>query len=394
MFQHLRDTVIRYSGLLRWLIIIGSLTIVLGLGYFLGIYEIDFEYSLIGVPVNSFYGITYLSLFAFGFYLILLALLLILPTLDSNSRRKLHKYQQLFIGGLMVGLGLISYSLLIYFEILPSLESRHTYFDYFVLGLLLLISTYLFLMFSFEKFQDLYLYNRIWYILICLGIMFELFALASYWSLMRIIRISQTSWGIFYFIGVIFLFIGGAPVLNSFKYNEKINRQITLILGHISAILIISGLITYLAPTLALNGIVFPLYIFEFNRYFDYLYFGSLFLIIGLAIVFNLEGVQEYSKKYSKLWVSVLIFGLSQYIVSILMEITDTHFTDLGVEFLFQQSTTRGSLLFDMTWNVFLLNSFITTLSALMILSALIFKETLLVDLNQNSVLKELNDPE
>ncbi|MHA2239893.1 MAG: hypothetical protein ACXAB2_16255 [Candidatus Hodarchaeales archaeon] len=92
----MRETIIRFSEALRWVLIIGWLIILLGFTYFLGIFKIDFEYSLLGIPVNSFYGITYLALFTFGFILVLFALLLILPTLDFNQRKALNKYQRLF----------------------------------------------------------------------------------------------------------------------------------------------------------------------------------------------------------------------------------------------------------------------------------------------------------
>jgi hypothetical protein len=103
-----------------------------------------------------------------------------------------------------------------------------------------------------------------------------------------------------------------------------------------------------------------------------------------LAIASNLESIQKYFQQYSALWVIFLIFGLCQYTISALMVINDTHFTELELGFLFQESV-RGSLLFDMSWNVFLFNGLITTISVLIILSSLIFRETCFIDENQDS---------
>ncbi|MHA2175747.1 MAG: hypothetical protein ACXABI_13015, partial [Candidatus Hodarchaeales archaeon] len=348
----MRETIIRFSEILRWVLIIGWLIILLGLTYFLGIFKIDFEYSLLGIPVNSFYGITYLALFTFGFILVLFALLLILPTLDFNQREALNKYQRLFIAIIILGSIIISYSILVYLKILPAFEFSAIWFDYFVIGLIITISFYLIFIFSTKNFQELSLYNWLWYSLTISGIISIILSLLTYWSFMRTVRLSSNSWGFFYFIGIFFLIMGGLPVILSFRYS---NRQFSFILGSISIIFIITGLLTYLAPTFALNGLVFSLRIFEYNQYFDYLYFGSLIFISGLAIASNLESIQKYFQQYSALWVIFLIFGLCQYTISALMVINDTHFTDLELGFLFQESV-RGSLLFDMSWNVFLFN--------------------------------------
>ncbi len=381
MFQHLREFIIKYTGVLRWILLVGVLLILIGLTYFLGIFKIDFEYSLLGAPVNSLYGITYLALYAFGFYLVIFALLLILPALTKNQREKLKKYQKFFIAFGIIGLGLISYSLLINPNILPILGSNQKWFDYFILGMIISFSNYLVLMFSTENFQELSNYNRVWFLLVCTGIIIEFLSLLAYWSLLRIIRMSPTSWGDLYFIGIIFLFIGGLPLLLSYK---PTNQRDSLVLGHLSLILIISGIITYLAPTLALNGVLISLSIFKYNRYFDYLFFGSLLLIVGVALASTLEGVHKYLRKSRTLWALVLILGFLQYFCSILLEITDTYFIDLGLDFLFLQSA-HGSLLFGMSWYVFLFNGLITTFSALIIVSSLIFKDSILTINTLNS---------
>ena len=383
VFQHLKEFTIKYTGVLKWILIFGGLIIVIGLTYFLGIFEIDFEYSLLfpPAPVNSLYGITYFALYAFGFYLVIFALLLILPTLTTNQRKGLNKYQKFFIALGVFGLGLISYSLLINPNILPILGSNQKWFDYFIIGMIISFSNYLVLMFSTKNFQELSNYNWVWFLLVCTGIITEFLSLLTYWSLLRIIWVSPTSWGDLYFIGLIFLFLGGLPLLLSYK---PTGQKESLILGILSLILIISGIITYLAPTLALNGIFIPLSIFKYNRYFDYLFFGSLLLTGGVALVSSLEATLKYLSKYSILWTIVLILGFFQYVCSILMEITDTYFIDLGLEFLFFQSA-RGSLLFGMPWYVFLFNGLITTFSALIIVSSLIFKESILTNKKQNS---------
>jgi hypothetical protein len=377
----MRDEVIRYQGILKLILMIGVMIITIGLAFFLGIFKIDFEYSLIGAPVNSLYGITYLTLITFGFFLVISSLLLILPSWDRESRKQLRKYQKLFILFGILGLSLILYSLLVYINILPTLESNQTWFDYFIIGAIISIPNYLAITFSIVNFQDLSKYNRIWILLISTGIVIELLSLLTYWSLLKIIGMSARSWGDLYLFGAVFLFMGGLPLLVSYKQMEK---RISNGLGILSIVLIISGIVTYLAPTLALNGIFFPLSIFRYNRYFDFLYFGSLILIIGISIASNLDIKQKYLDKFPVLWGFFLILGFIQYVISILMEITDSFFIDLGLDFLFAKNE-HGSALFGMTWNVFLVNSIVTTLPVLIILSSLI--------LNESKNLGEIQDP-
>ncbi|MHA1996172.1 MAG: hypothetical protein ACW97Z_16685 [Candidatus Hodarchaeales archaeon] len=381
----MRENVIKYSGILKWFLIIGCLIIFFGLTYFLGIFEIDFEYSLLGVPINSFYGITYVTLFTFGFYLITFALLLILPSLDKNNRNKLINIHKIFISFGVLGLALILYSFTIHVDILPPLAPFHKWFDYFILGIIILFSNYLIVILSTENIQSLSNYNRVWLLLISIGIAIEILSLLTYWSLFLTIQVAPRSWGDLYFLGLVCLFIGGLPFLVSY---QPTNPRISLVLGILSLILIVSGIFTYLAPTLALNGVLIPMSIFKYNRYFDYLFYGSLLLILGVSIAsFNQES-QKYLRRYPIIWISLLILGFVQYILSILMEITDTHFIDLGLDFLFLQNP-HGSLLFGMTWNVFLFNSLITTFFALIILSSLILKETKLAEEKQK--IEEIN---
>jgi hypothetical protein len=365
----LREVTIRYAGILKFFLITGIMIIFTGLAYFLGIFEID-EYYL--APVNSLYGITYLTLYAFGLYLVFFALLLILPTLDKNRRKGLKRYRRLLISVEIFGLILILYSRLVNLGILSTMDFNYNWLDYFVIGSTISVITCLILIFSTENFQDLSKYSWVWILFIIVGIYTELLSLLTYWSLLLTLGIPAKSWGDLFLFGIVFLLLGGFPLLLSYK---QTNKRISLGLGVLSLILIISGLITYLAPTLALNGVLFPLSIFMFNNYFDYLFFGALLLVMGVSIASYLEKFQNFFKKFPVLWFTLLFLGFLQYFVSILMEITNTYFIDLGLDFLFLEST-RGSLLFGMTWNVFFINGFIMTISVLIILSSIILKES------------------
>ncbi|MHA2030653.1 MAG: hypothetical protein ACW99Q_14810 [Candidatus Kariarchaeaceae archaeon] len=363
---------IRYAGILKFFLIIGIMIILTGLAYFLGIFEIDFEYSLLGAPINSLYGITYLTLYSFGLYLVFFALLLILPTLDKNRRNGLKRYRRLLISVEIFGLILILYSRLVNLGILPTMNLNYNWLDYFIIGSMISVITYLIIIFSTENFQDLSKYKWVWILLIIVGIYTELLSLLTYWSLLLTLGIPAKSWGDLFLFGIVFLLLGGFPFLLSYK---PTHQRISLSLGVLSLILIMSGLLTYLVPTLAVNGVLFPLSIFKYNNYFDYLFFGALLLIMGVSIASYLEEFQNFFKRFPVLWFTLLFLGFLQYFVSILMEITNTYFIDLGLDFLFLEST-RGSLLFGMTWNVFFINGFITTVSVLIILSSIILKES------------------
>ena len=185
MFQHLRDATIKYTGILKLLFIFGITIILSGLAFFLGIFEIDFEYSLLGVPLNSLYGITYLALFAFGLYFILFSQLLIFPTFDRKNRKKQENLRKILILVEIIGLILIAYSGLITNNILPTLEVNHSWFDYFIIGVIITFSTHLFIIFSTENFQELSKFNWIWILLVSIGIILELSSLLTYWSLLK-----------------------------------------------------------------------------------------------------------------------------------------------------------------------------------------------------------------
>jgi hypothetical protein len=344
----------------------------LGFAYFLDILEIDFEYSLLGAPIHSFYGISYVTLFIFGYYLVILTSVLLFSISERDKQKQFHNYQNILLSVSVAGGGIILYSYLNFLGVLPSIASYHDWFDYFFVGLIFFSLTYFIIVFSNEKLQQSFQYNKILILLLGFGIAIEIFSILTYWSLMKGFQAPPDTWNVYFSFGLIFLFGGGIPILRAYKPKKA---NLSIFLAVLAILLMISGLIIYLAPTLALNDFFMPMSIFKYNKYFDYLIYGSLLLISGIALGVNNENLQNRLRKFSLLWLIIFLFGALQVFISGVMVLTDSYFVDLGLRSFFHQDLT-GSMLFGMRWNVFLFNGIITTLSVLIIIFVLTMQET------------------
>ena len=159
--------------------------ILVGFLYFIEYFKHDLsiKYGL-DIPDNSLYGITYQTLYMFGFYFILISLLLILPLVDQKSRNLVNKANFLWVLITIADFEVILYSLLINNHILPAFNPNHTWFDYLVLGGILSFIGFNMLVFSIKDLQVLEKYFPIFLSLIILGLVIELLSFLAYSKLL------------------------------------------------------------------------------------------------------------------------------------------------------------------------------------------------------------------
>ncbi len=296
--------------------------------------------------------------------------------MDQNSRYLIVKMKPVLFFFTIFGTEIILYSILINMHILPCLKPDHSWFDYFVLGIILLFVGFTILIFSIEDVQVLGKYAPLFLIFIIFGCFLELVSFFAYSKILNMFGIKKSVWKDLFFAGIMPIYIGGLP-FSLYKIQHTTNRKYSISISAIS--LIVVGSLVYLSPTLALNRIILPMTIFNYNDYFDYLLFGStltLIGIIGITLVFY-----EFMRAKNVYLVVIFILGAIQIVLSMILLISDTYFIDLGLRPILENlSNLNGYSIFGMTWDVFFFNGLFTTLISLIIISLIIYLETLELD--------------
>lgn len=374
MTVNLLNTLKAVIGLLRGVFLFGLLLIFIGFLYFTEFIRHDFaNISNVDLLDNSLWGITYQTLYMFGFYFVIISLLLLLPLMSRDTRNLMSKMNDLWIFISIIGIVVISYSVLVNAHLLLALNSKHSWFDYFILGSILSLIGYNVLIFSIGDFDILNKYSVIFQGLIILGIILELISFLTYCKLLLGLGIPKPAWEGLFFVGIVPLYFGGLPYSLT-KAQQSITPHKTIPIVLVSCIII--GGLTYLAPTLAINKIILPMTIFKYNNYFDYLLFATILTlvsIVGITLHFH-----ELMRPRSIVWYSIFILGLIQIFISLVLVISDTYFLDLGLTpFLEDFPYLNGYSLLGMRWDGFFINGFFTTSLALIIISLILFLEAL-----------------
>ena len=349
--------------------------ILVGFLYFIEYFKHDLsvKYGL-DIPDNSLYGITYQTLFMFGFYFILISLLLILPLMDQKSRNLVNKANFLWILITIVGFEIILYSLLIDNHILSAFNPNHTWFDYLVLGGILSFIGFNVLVFSIKDFQVLEKYFPILSSLIILGMVIELLSFLAYSKLL--IGLKKSVWIDLFLVGIVPLYFGGLPFCLSKIITPFTKIKYIRVLVSFSVTI---GFLVYLAPTFALNKLILPMSIFKYNNYFDYLVYGAILTFAGVAGMTIIY--QKTLRHKNNVWTIILSLGIIQILISMILVTSDTYYIDLWVTpFLEIFPNLNGHSLFGMTWDVFFFNGLFTTIISLIIISLILFIETLEFD--------------
>jgi hypothetical protein len=365
----LRKIVVRSSSVLLTLAGIGVLTIILGIVYFSGAGGIESE---------LFYGFNYGILLAFGFYLSLVGFFPVLTSLDASGKNTVQKFKaHLF---LITGVGVIFliYSVLVPHTLTP-LTPSHTWFDYYILGALLIIFGFSTILLAARDRERIWKFKIILFLIFAIGILLEIVSLLTYFELLDFIDIKKDMWLTYYLFGGIILFVGMVPLLigASSSFRTIIHR-----LRFIWILTALIGVITYITPTLAINGIL-PETVFEYMKYFDFLFFGGLAIIIGLLLISASEQAYDFIYKLRFVMLLLLIVGTIQLLISFILVLPTSEYIDIpqleSIPFMTisDYPNTYGFLmLIGMTWDVYYTNGIIMTFISIIFICSIVFFES------------------
>ncbi|MFX1286124.1 MAG: hypothetical protein ACFFB5_20940 [Promethearchaeota archaeon] len=365
----MRKTVVRSSNILLTLAGIGILTIILGILYFSGAGGIEGE---------LFYGFNYGVLLAFGFYLSLIGLFPVLTSLDASGKNTIKKFYPHLL--LITGIGVI---FLIYSSLVPHtlapLTPSHTWFDYYILGAVLIIFGFSSILLAIRERERLWNFKIILFIIFIIGILIEIASLLTYFDLLESFDIEKSMWLTFYLFGGVILFIGMIPLLigASSRFRSIIHR-----LRFIWILIALIGIVTYVIPTLAINEIL-PLTVFEFMNYFDFLLFGSLAILISLLLISASDEAYDFIYRLRFVFLFLLLVGTIQLIISFVLVLPTSEYIDIPQLELIPLMTvsdypnTFGMLmLVGMTWDVYYVNGIIMTFISIIFICSIVFFES------------------
>ncbi|MFX0014598.1 MAG: hypothetical protein ACFFB2_05570 [Promethearchaeota archaeon] len=365
----MRKTVVRSSNILLTIAGIGILTIILGIIYFSGAG---------GIEGGLFYGFNYGILLAFGFYLSLIGFFPVLTSLDASGKKAVKKFYPHLL--LLTGIGFIFliYSTLVP-HILTPITPSHTWFDYYILGAVLIIFSFSTILLATHDRTRLWRFRIIFFLIFFAGILFEIASLLTYFDLLAFIDIEKSMWLTFYLFGGVILFIGMIPLLISASSNF---RAIIHRLRFIFILIALIGIIAYIIPTLALNEIL-PITVFEFMNYYDFLLFGSLAILIGLLLISASDQAYEFIYKLRFLMILLLFVGTIQLLISFVLVLPTSEYIDipqletLPLMTISDFPNTYGMLmLIGMTWDVYYVNGIIMTFISIIFICSIVFFES------------------
>ncbi len=365
----MRKIVVRSSSILLTLAGIGILTITLGIIYFSGAGGIESE---------LFYGFNYGILLAFGFYLSLVGFFPVLTSLDASGKNAVQKFKpHLF---LITGIGVI---FLIYSALVPHtlspLTPSHTWFDYYLLGALLIIFGFSAILLTIRDRERIWKFKIILLLIFAIGILIEIVSLLTYFELLAFIDIKKSMWLTFYLFGGIILFIGMVSLMISASSSFRV---IIHRLRFIWILIALIGIIAYITPTLALNGIL-PETVFELMNYSDFLFFGGLAIIIGLLLISASEQAYDFIYKLRFLMLFLLLVGTIQLLISFILVLPTSEYIDIPqleslplMTISDYPGTTGFLMLIGMTWDVFYINGIIMTFISIIFICSIVFFES------------------
>ncbi|UCG90088.1 MAG: hypothetical protein JSU57_06410 [Candidatus Heimdallarchaeota archaeon] len=365
----MRKIVVRSSNILLTLAGIGILTMILGVIYFSGAG---------GIEGGLFYGFNYGILLAFGFYLSLIGFFPVLTSLDASAKNTVKKFNPHLL--LITGIGVIFliYSALVP-HILAPLTPSHTWFDYYILGAVLIIFGFSTILLAVRDRERLWNFKIILFLIFVVGILVEITSLLTYFGLLEFIDIGKSMWLTFYLFGGVILFIGMIPLLisASSRFRGIIHR-----LRFILILIALIGIIAYIIPTLALNEIL-PLTVFDFMNYYDFLLFGSLAIVIGLLLLSASDRAYDFIYKLRFVWLLLLFAGTIQLIISFVLVLPTSEFIGIpqleSIPFMTISDfpATYGMLmLVGMTWDVYYVNGIIMTFISIIFICSIVFFES------------------
>ncbi len=345
-------TVVKLSRILLTITGIGITTIALGILYFSGLASSD----------RLFYGFDYKILLSFGFFFGFVGLFPVLASMDTNMKKNVKKvYIHLLV---IMGIGVVGiiYSFLVYGNYLSSFDPSHSWFDYLIITSFFLFFGFSPLIFAVENRERLWSYKLVFILFIIIGFIFYILSglvYGQYFDFGELLPILDVDWSVFFIAGSITIYLGLLPLMvtASQEFRDRIFK--------LRFLWVITSLIGFLLVILAPVIMYYELNVLGIE-WTVILYTGALIEFISLFLFVGSDSVVSFLQKLRFLWILLLLLGiLSVFISLILVQSTSIVMVDyLDIE-----------TLLGFTWEIYFAIGTVLTVSALILIGALLFYE-------------------
>ena len=341
---------------------VGILITIISFLLFIGYLETP-DPILYDLPEKSLFGVEYQVLLAFGFYFTFFGLFLILPVQNHKNRITLKRFEIFFLLLFLHGIELLIYSILTQ-SILPPLHLSHSWFDYYILGVFLILIGFSPIVFRIKDFSELREQITMYILLCFVGFSLLILSLLSY---------TMALWEVLFLYGCISLYVGILPLLVSYATTFR------SFLDHFQLIWIlitIIGVMIYLLPTLILNGLG-PMSIFYHIKYFDFLIFGTLIILIGTIPLGLKRDRNSLIHRFRITWIILLFLGMIQVFISGILILYTSYLVEIPIDAIISNVTHIGPMILGMTWDVYYMNGAVMTAISFAFICPLLLFETL-----------------
>ncbi|UCG02784.1 MAG: hypothetical protein JSW11_02100, partial [Candidatus Heimdallarchaeota archaeon] len=356
----MRKTVVRSSRVLLTLAGIGILSMVVFLLFFSGIAS---GKASTGGWARLIYGFEPQIFVAYGFFLLVIGLIPVLTVLDINAKKgvkRLYFHLLLLFG---IGIVMLIYSALVYGTYLAVLDGLHTWFDYVIIAVLLIIFSLLPILFSIQDHERVWNFKLIFALLILIGIVFEIISIVIY---SQILVIPDVGWDIFFLFGLIMLFLGMVPLLLTAGPNF---REFLYHLRFIWILGMLIGIVLVLASYLAVSEIIEESLILDMD-WFVILAYGGLLLLLAILPLTSVIQLKEIIKKFRFLWLITFFFGVLLVVISAILILPQSFEVEAAI------GTLLGTKLLGVTWDIFYMYGTLIVILSLPFISSILYFET------------------
>lgn len=332
---------------------IGILCVALGFLFFTGFASSD----------RIFIGFDYKILMAFGFYLTMITLLPVLSVLDARGKMSIKKiYPHLILFGSVGILGVI-YSFLVYGFYMDPIDSIfHTWFDYFLLSVVVLSISLVLLMFSIRNRDRLWNLKFIYFLMIFIGIILEILSVIVYGQYLDMITDLGIGWDAFFLTGAILLLLGLFPVFLAAgpSIRSLLNKtRLIWILGTLLGV----GLVVI---SLLVNiGTLENFLETEWNVFYS---FGSLSLFSTTLLLASSRKFSSTLSKLKIIWILLLLLGVILVLISLILVLPmSTEISDV---------ISLPNTLMDYSWDFYFLYGVTVSFFSLILIMSVLYFET------------------
>lgn len=339
---------------------IGIMTMVIGIIYFSGI----------AASPRFIYGFDYRLLFTFGFFLSYIGLFPILSTVDDNAKNSIKKlYVHLL---LVVGIGFIVliYSFLLYYvpDRISPLDSRHNWFDYYVISVLMIVLGLTTILYSVRDRERLWNFKLFYVILLFIGILLELLSMLTYGTYLKSFGLTRDMWSVFLLFGGVFLYLGALPLFlfASTNFTAFLHRFkfLWILIAFIGFVIILTSYLVY--------NEMFPEYLDILGKeWYAILVYGCLITIMVILPLVSSKESHEFIHKLRFIWVILFLVGISMVCISAILVLP----TSPDVAEALNVGSYEPSLL-DISWDTYYMYGSVITIIFLIFICSILFFET------------------